>query len=255
MVIVWDPKIGQMIHRLDGHKRYVTSCAFSDDNQLLASGSNDQTIIVWHLNKIKVKHINIRATTQRQYSDESINNNQSINQQKKMLNKHSLSSSSTSSQEQQQQQQQNENGLFRKKFPTEWNSDDVCDWLSSLGLGRYTKIFRKNEIDGPELLHLTHDALLTNLRIGILIFFVYLSINQSINSFFFSRSLTQKTTNTEPLGHRNKILRSSLFLKNPLWLNTDEMENERIHKPMEFCCPITKDVMNDPVVASGLKKI
>ncbi|XP_046908819.2 WD repeat, SAM and U-box domain-containing protein 1 [Dermatophagoides farinae] len=219
MVIVWDPKIGQMIHRLDGHKRYVTSCAFSDDNQLLASGSNDQTIIVWHLNKIKVKHINIRATTQRQYSDESINNNQSINQQKKMLNKHSLSSSSTSSQEQQQQQQQNENDLFRKKFPTEWNPDDVCDWLSSLGLGRYTKIFRKNEIDGPELLHLTHDALLTNLRI-------------------------------EPLGHRNKILRSSLFLKNPLWLNTDEMENERIHKPMEFCCPITKDVMNDPVVAS-----
>lgn len=56
---------------------------------------------------------------------------------------------------------------------------------------------------------------------------------------------------TEPLGHRNKILRSSLFLKNPLWLNTDETEKERIQKPSEFCCPIIKEIMNDPVVASG----
>ncbi|XP_075678127.1 WD repeat, SAM and U-box domain-containing protein 1-like [Dermatophagoides pteronyssinus] len=212
MVIVWDPKIGQMIHRLDGHKRYVTSCAFSDDNKLLASGSNDQTIIVWHLNKIKTKHFNIKISInpqqqQQQHSNESIHMNN--HQQNKKIQNKSYQSSSLSS----------TNDIFKKKFPTEWNSDDVCDWLTSLGLERYTKIFRKHEIDGPELLHLTHDALLTNLRI-------------------------------EPLGHRNKILRSSLFLKNPLWLNTDETEKERIQKPSEFCCPIIKEIMNDPVVAS-----
>ena len=162
MVIVWDPKIGQMIHRLDGHKRYVTSCAFSDDNKLLASGSNDQTIIVWHLNKIKAKHFNIKISTnqqQQQHSNESIHMNN--HQQNKKIQNKSYQSSSLSS----------TNDMFKKKFPTEWNSDDVCDWLTSLGLERYTKIFRKHEIDGPELLHLTHDALLTNLRIGICFFF------------------------------------------------------------------------------------
>lgn len=34
---------------LDGHSRYVTSCAFSSDQSLLVTGSNDRTVIVWDL--------------------------------------------------------------------------------------------------------------------------------------------------------------------------------------------------------------
>lgn len=34
---------------LEGHGRYVACCAFSRDGQLLASGSNDRTTIIWDL--------------------------------------------------------------------------------------------------------------------------------------------------------------------------------------------------------------
>lgn len=34
---------------LVGHKRYVACCAFSRDGNLLATGSNDKSVIVWDL--------------------------------------------------------------------------------------------------------------------------------------------------------------------------------------------------------------
>lgn len=34
---------------LEGHKRYVTSCAFSDDGALVAAGSGDRVVNVWRV--------------------------------------------------------------------------------------------------------------------------------------------------------------------------------------------------------------
>lgn len=34
---------------LEGHKRYVTSCAFSDDGALVAAGSGDRVVKVWRV--------------------------------------------------------------------------------------------------------------------------------------------------------------------------------------------------------------
>lgn len=34
---------------LRGHKRYVACCAFSRDGNLVATGSNDRSVIVWDL--------------------------------------------------------------------------------------------------------------------------------------------------------------------------------------------------------------
>lgn len=55
---------GKMIAALVGHKRYVGCCAFSRDGSLLASGSNDKTVIVWDLTasnltieSVLVKHV------------------------------------------------------------------------------------------------------------------------------------------------------------------------------------------------------
>ena len=45
-----------------------------------------------------------------------------------------------------------------------------------------------------------------------------------------------------PAGHRNKILRSVKGIKK------EELEED---VPDEFLCPITRDIMSDPVIAAG----
>ena len=47
---------------------------------------------------------------------------------------------------------------------------------------------------------------------------------------------------TGPAGHRNKILRTIKDIKK------EELEEDI---PDEFLCPITRDIMSDPVIAAG----
>ena len=47
-----------------------------------------------------------------------------------------------------------------------------------------------------------------------------------------------------PLGHRNKILREVKRIR------TEEHDGA---VPDEFLCPITREIMTDPVIASGEK--
>ena len=41
-----------------------------------------------------------------------------------------------------------------------------------------------------------------------------------------------------------------MTLKNPLWQQIAEDEQNNVRKPPEFCCPILHDLMSDPVVAA-----
>jgi hypothetical protein len=92
--------------------------------------------------------------------------------------------------------------------------------LSDLGLKeQYGSIFRENNIDGQELLHLTHDTLLTSLKIS-------------------------------GLGHRNKILRGVQGLRNPLWQHISISSEDNVSIPQELICSITHEMMKDPVVAA-----
>ena len=133
-MIIWDPSTGAVAHRLEGHSRYVTCCVFSADNTLLATGSNDKQVIVWKLEKLG--DIVVRRATQ---SVRVIDNNDSGD----VL----LSSANAVS---------------------TWTADSVASWINDLGLGEYEAVFKENEIDGQELLHLTHDTLLTALKIGMI---------------------------------------------------------------------------------------
>ena len=199
MVIIWDPNTGNMLHRLEGHKRYVTSCAFSDDNKLLATGSNDQTVIIWNIDIIQEKGVNI-------------SNRKKIDSVNRTIED------------------------FNEKYVGEWCEADVVNWIVSLGFAKYVHIFRANHIDGLELLHLTHDSLLTFLKIGLP---------------FLDAVFTLTIHSTESLGDRNKILRDIMKLKNPVWHQLAQDEQNNIRKPSEFCCPITHEVMMDPVLAAG----
>lgn len=49
---------------------------------------------------------------------------------------------------------------------SKWSVEQVSNWIISLGLEQYVDLFKKNKIDGRELLHLSQDMLSTALKIG-----------------------------------------------------------------------------------------
>ena len=38
---------------------------------------------------------------------------------------------------------------------SDWNSDDVCEWLEDLEMADYCQAFREKEVDGKQLVKLT----------------------------------------------------------------------------------------------------
>ena len=59
LVLVYDIKEGDLLHRLKGHKETVYSVAFQRDGQRFASGGADSTVIIWTVKGegvVKYKH-------------------------------------------------------------------------------------------------------------------------------------------------------------------------------------------------------
>lgn len=189
-IIIWLVETRAMLHRLDGHTRFVTSVAFSNDDSLLASGSNDKTVIVWNLEKcLKDKN---------NYSQMKNTQEDSFSRVVNDVNKDPNRTTNTIS---------------------KWTIEQVGGWLENVGLEVYKPIFAENKVDGVELLHLSHDSLLNVLKITA-------------------------------FGDRNKILRGIQVLRNPLWSNLYSNEECSSLMPEELFCPITHEMMKDPVIAS-----
>ncbi|KAH0621410.1 hypothetical protein JD844_022693 [Phrynosoma platyrhinos] len=90
-----------------------------------------------------------------------------------------------------------------------WSEEDVSIWLCRHGLQDLVEIFKRNNIDGRELLSLTKEGLTEDLKIGL----------------------------------RSKVLRNIEKLRN-------EMESACLGIPDEFLCPITRELMKEPVIAA-----
>uniref|UniRef100_A0A3Q2YEW2 WD repeat, SAM and U-box domain-containing protein 1 n=1 Tax=Hippocampus comes TaxID=109280 RepID=A0A3Q2YEW2_HIPCM len=97
-----------------------------------------------------------------------------------------------------------------KLLVSDWSEEDVAVWLLEEGLEGLVDTFRSNNIDGIELLALTKDTLLSELHI-------------------------------ESVGQRSKFLRKVEELKNALVCSG---------VPDEFLCPITRELMREPVLAA-----
>ncbi|XP_055966297.1 WD repeat, SAM and U-box domain-containing protein 1 isoform X3 [Sorex fumeus] len=99
-----------------------------------------------------------------------------------------------------------------KLFTENWSEDDVSTWLSAQGLKELVDIFKINNIDGKELLTLTKESLADDLKI-------------------------------ESLGLRSKLMRKIEELRSKMKSLSSEI-------PDEFICPITRELMKDPVIAA-----
>uniref|UniRef100_A0A5F8GGP2 WD repeat, SAM and U-box domain-containing protein 1 n=1 Tax=Monodelphis domestica TaxID=13616 RepID=A0A5F8GGP2_MONDO len=99
-----------------------------------------------------------------------------------------------------------------KQFIETWSEEEVSSWLCAQGLEDLVSIFKMNNIDGKELLNLTKESLTDDLKI-------------------------------ESLGLRSKVLRKIEELK-------VKVKSLSSGIPDEFLCPITRELMKEPVIAS-----
>nr|XP_061796041.1 WD repeat, SAM and U-box domain-containing protein 1 isoform X2 [Nerophis lumbriciformis] len=97
-----------------------------------------------------------------------------------------------------------------KLLVSDWSEEDVSVWLLEEGLDGLVDTFKTNNIDGTELLALTKETLLSELHI-------------------------------ESVGQRSKVLRK-----------VEELKNASVCSgvPDEFLCPITRELMREPVLAA-----
>uniref|UniRef100_A0A8C3KXN0 WD repeat, SAM and U-box domain-containing protein 1 n=1 Tax=Chrysolophus pictus TaxID=9089 RepID=A0A8C3KXN0_CHRPC len=93
-----------------------------------------------------------------------------------------------------------------------WSEDDVSAWLCAQGFAELVGLFKANNIGGKELLNLTRESLTNELKI-------------------------------ESLGLRSKILQKIEELR----IKTVSVS---LAVPDEFLCPITRELMKDPVIAA-----
>lgn len=86
-----------------------------------------------------------------------------------------------------------------KHFIEDWSEEDVSKWLRAQGLEDLVDIFRTNNIDGKELLHLTKESLAGDMKIGkesgdrpaVLRFSVRSLLTSGLSCLWFPPSLLQ----------------------------------------------------------------
>lgn len=208
---------------LTAHEAPVYQCNFSSNGKLLASCSADKTVIIWDPIKAMALHriyAHTRYVTCCAFSPDGKYLASGSNDRTVKVWTVKLADSSTGlidGGNMVQNLTQNDAYLLQtseqkvpKRKMTSWTLDEVCKWLIDLSLDQYCEIFRENAIDGTELFNITAETLANDLGIG-------------------------------PVGHRNKILRNVKDLKKKEV--TDNI-------PDEFLCPITREVMSDPVIAA-----
>ncbi|KAJ8255765.1 hypothetical protein COCON_G00196290 [Conger conger] len=223
----------QLLHTLTAQSAPVLSCAFSPDEQLLVSSSVDKTITVYNASQGTLLH--------------------TLNQHERYVAACAFSPGASLMATGSMDRTVNvwrvgdgvtEGGAYRTNGPLglvtgpwadrsfgggggavpgtdrqvahpsrlvcDWSEGDVLAWLQQEGLEALVGRFRDNNIDGVELIGLSKESLATDLQ---------------INS----------------VGLRNKLIRKIEELKTAL-VCTDG--------PDEFLCPITREVMKDPVIAA-----
>ncbi|XP_076011436.1 WD repeat, SAM and U-box domain-containing protein 1 [Genypterus blacodes] len=206
----------QLLHTLTAQTAPVLSCSYSMDGQLLVSGSVDKTVTIYDANNGVLLY--------------------TLNQHQRYVTACCFSPTSpliaTGSMDKTVNIWRVENGHSghdAKSLPvapeltegttssgrskllvSDWSEEDVSVWLVDEGLEALVEKFKANNIDGTELLTLTKEALASEL-------------------------------NVESVGLRSKVMRK-----------LEELKGASVctGTPDEFTCPITRELMREPVMAT-----
>ncbi|XP_017537839.1 WD repeat, SAM and U-box domain-containing protein 1 isoform X1 [Pygocentrus nattereri] len=213
----------QLVHTLSGQCATVLSCAYSTDGQLLVSGSMDKTVAVYEANNgilLYTLNQHERYVTSCAFSPTApLIASGSMDKTVNVWRVEDGSSGHASGPKGKSLPNEAASASHEagKKWPghsrltvSEWSEDDVSSWLLEEGLESLVDTFKANNIDGAELLSLSKESLSSDLHI-------------------------------ESLGLRSKVLRKIEELK---------MAPVSNGIPDEFLCPITHEIMKDPVIAA-----
>jgi len=280
--------MGSKLYVLDGHTAIVTSVTFSPDGLYLASTSYDKSSFIWKLQNSDAdqnddfNQTGITSPTTEEQTDPESENDKTASVAKVTMPKSSsypLSLQSTSS------SQQSTATPTAAVFDG-WSCDDVCDWLTNtLQLPQYADVFRENELDGAELASLTSDVLQNDLNIkplghrnkiirsikemqkgGVGLKPAANAESTSFNLESLLNSLPPAIRQLAP-GIVKTIIDQQKSLENHSdetrqWQSLSRNEQVKVTNvveqalqlqkdiPPEFLCPITLEVMKDPVMAA-----
>ncbi|XP_042263323.1 WD repeat, SAM and U-box domain-containing protein 1 isoform X1 [Thunnus albacares] len=208
----------QLLHTLTSQSAPVLSCAYSSDGQLLVSGSVDKTVTVYDAkNAVLLYTLNQheRYVTACSFSPTSPliatgSMDKTVNIWRVEDGCSSRDGKSLPEESSLTSGEGTTSAGRSKLLVSDWSEEDVSAWLLEEGLEGLVDKFRANNIDGTELLNLTKETLASELHI-------------------------------ESVGLRSKVLRK-----------VEELKSESVCSgiPDEFLCPITRELMREPVIAA-----
>ncbi|KAJ8003552.1 hypothetical protein DPEC_G00149540 [Dallia pectoralis] len=207
----------QQTHILTGQSAPVLSCSFSADEQLLVSGSVDKTVTVYDAKRgvlLYTLNQHERYVTACAFSPTMpLFATGSMDKTVNIWRVESPSGHDGKHFHDNPATSSCEGGKLAghsRLLVCDWSEEEVGAWLCEEGLEVLVETFKANNIDGVELLSLTKETLCSELNI-------------------------------ESLGLRGKVLRKVEELK---------LGCVCTGVPDEFLCPITRELMKDPVIAA-----
>ncbi|XP_030614265.1 WD repeat, SAM and U-box domain-containing protein 1 isoform X2 [Archocentrus centrarchus] len=208
----------KLLHTLTGQSAPVLSCAYSSDGQLLVSGSVDKTVTVYDAENAVLLY---RLKQHERYVTACAFSPTSpliaTGSMDKTVNIWRLENGCSGhggkllpEESAQTSSKGRASGGRSKLLVSDWSEEDVSEWLLEEGLEGLVDKFKANNIDGTELLSLTKETLASELHV-------------------------------ESVGLRSKLLRKVEELKS---------DSVCLGIPDEFLCPITRELMREPVIAA-----
>jgi hypothetical protein len=138
----------------------------------------------------------------------------------------------------------------------QWNIDTVCAWVEDNKLSHLTDAFRKCQITGGELAFLDKNDLIQHLNIKALGDSIKLDkLIKELQQSFFAENIIQKQMAIElkdqNLSNQTQGLEAKMLeLKLVNQELNEKLKDLKQRAPETFYCPITQDIMQNPVVAA-----